>query len=81
MAELKTNEEELSDETIMDIELGLKDVRAGRTLTMSEVKRRMKMKGQHVQNLRSSNSRDRITNKERCYRRLTAQTRILVEEC
>jgi hypothetical protein len=44
MAELKTNEEELSDETIMDIELGLKDVRAGRSLTMSEVKRRMKMK-------------------------------------
>ena len=40
---LRTDEGELSDETIRDIEKSLEDVRAERTLSMNEVKRRLKM--------------------------------------
>lgn len=41
---LSTDEGELSEETIRDIELGLEDVKAGRTLSMKEVKQRLKVK-------------------------------------
>lgn len=41
---LRTDEGELSEETIRDIELGLEDVKAGRTLSMKEVKQRLKVK-------------------------------------
>lgn len=41
---LKTDEGKLSGETIREIEQSLEDIRAGRTLSMSEVKRRLKFK-------------------------------------
>lgn len=41
---LRTDEGELSEETIREIELGLEDVKAGRTLSMKEVKQRLKVK-------------------------------------
>jgi hypothetical protein len=44
LIELGTDEGVLSEETKRDIELSLEDVRAGRTLSMSEVKKRLKMK-------------------------------------
>ena len=44
LIELRTDEGILSEDTIRDIELSLEDVRAGRTLPMSEVKKRLKMK-------------------------------------
>jgi predicted transcriptional regulator len=44
LIELRTDEGELSEDTIRDIEKSLEDVRAGRTLSMNEVKRRLKMK-------------------------------------
>jgi predicted CopG family antitoxin len=43
LIELRTDEGELSEETIRDIEKSLQDVRAGRTLSMDEVKKRLKM--------------------------------------
>jgi hypothetical protein len=39
---LRTDEGELSDETIRDIEQSLEDVKAGRTMSMKEVKQRLK---------------------------------------
>ena len=39
---LRTDEGELSEETIRDIEQGLEDVKAGRTISMKEVKQRLK---------------------------------------
>ena len=44
LIELRTDEGELSEDTIRDIEKSLQDVRAGRTLSMNEVKKRLKMK-------------------------------------
>lgn len=44
LIELRTDEGELSEDTIRDIEKSLEDVRAGRTLSMNEVKKRLKMK-------------------------------------
>ena len=44
LIELRTDEGVLSEDTIRDIELSLEDVRAGRTLSMSDVKKRLKMK-------------------------------------
>ena len=44
LIELRTDEGELSEDTIRDIEKSLDDVRAGRTLSMNEVKKRLKMK-------------------------------------
>ncbi|AFU57033.1 hypothetical protein Ngar_c00830 [Candidatus Nitrososphaera gargensis Ga9.2] len=41
---LRIDEEELSEETIRDIEQSLEDVKAGRTLSMQEVKQRLKIK-------------------------------------
>ena len=41
---LRTDEGELSEETIRDIELGLEDVKSGRTLSMKQVKQRLKIK-------------------------------------
>lgn len=41
---LRTDEGELSAETIRDIELGLEDIKSGRTLSMNEVKQRLKIK-------------------------------------
>jgi hypothetical protein len=41
---LRTDEGELSPETIRDIELSLEDIKAGRTLSMSEVKQRLKIR-------------------------------------
>lgn len=38
---IKTDEGELSEETIRDIEQSLEDIKAGRTLSMKEVKRRL----------------------------------------
>jgi hypothetical protein len=38
---IKTDEGELSEETIRDIERSLEDIKAGRTLSMKEVKRRL----------------------------------------
>lgn len=38
---IKTDEGELSDETIRDIEQSLDDIKAGRTLSMREVKQRL----------------------------------------
>lgn len=40
---LRTDEGELSEETIRGIERSLEDVKAGRTLSMQEVKRRLKI--------------------------------------
>lgn len=39
---LRTDEGELSEETIRDIEQSLEDVKAGRTMSMKEVKQRLK---------------------------------------
>jgi predicted transcriptional regulator len=39
---LRTDEGELSEETIGDIEQSLEDVKAGRTMSMKEVKQRLK---------------------------------------
>jgi predicted transcriptional regulator len=39
---LRTDEGELSEETIRDIEKSLEDVKAGRTMSMKEVKQRLK---------------------------------------
>jgi hypothetical protein len=39
---LRTDEGELSEETIRDIEQSLEDVRAGRTISMKHVKQRIK---------------------------------------
>lgn len=44
LIESRTEERELSEDTIRDVEKSLEDVRAGRTLSMTEVKRRLKMK-------------------------------------
>lgn len=41
---LRTDEGELSEETIREIELSLEDIKAGRTLSMNEVKQRLKIK-------------------------------------
>jgi len=41
---LRTDEGELSEETIREIELGLEEVKAGRTLSMKEVKQKLKVK-------------------------------------
>ena len=41
---LGADEGELSEDTIRDIQKSLEDVRAGRTLSINEVKRRLKMK-------------------------------------
>lgn len=41
---LRTDEGELSPETIRDIELSLEDIKAGRTMSMNEVKQRLKIK-------------------------------------
>lgn len=41
---IRTDEGELSDETIREIEQSLEDVKAGRTLSMKEVKQRLKIK-------------------------------------
>jgi hypothetical protein len=41
---LRTDEGELSAETIRDIELSLEDIKSGRTLSMNEVKQRLKIK-------------------------------------
>lgn len=41
---LSSDEGELSEETVRDIELGLEDIKAGRTLSMKEVKQRLKVK-------------------------------------
>ncbi len=41
---LRTDEGELSAETIRDIEQGLEDIKAGRTLSMGEVKQRLEIK-------------------------------------
>ncbi|NOJ26640.1 MAG: hypothetical protein DA330_01330 [Nitrososphaera sp.] len=41
---IRTDEGELSDETIRDIEQSLEDVKAGRTLSMKEVKQKLKTK-------------------------------------
>lgn len=39
---LRTDEGELSEETIRDVEQSLEDVKAGRTMSMKEVKQRLK---------------------------------------
>jgi predicted transcriptional regulator len=39
---MRTDEGELSEETIRDIEQSLEDVKAGRTMSMKEVKQRLK---------------------------------------
>lgn len=39
---LSTDEGELSEDTIRDIEQSLEDVKAGRTMSMKEVKQRLK---------------------------------------
>jgi len=44
LIELRTDEGDLSEDPIRDIEKSLEDVRAGRTLSMTEVRRRIKMK-------------------------------------
>ena len=44
LIELRTDEGELSEDTMRDIEKSLEDIRAGRTLPMNEVKKRLKMK-------------------------------------
>lgn len=44
LIEIKTDEGELSEETIRDIEQSLDDLRAGKTLSMQEVKKRLKIK-------------------------------------
>lgn len=41
---LRTDEGELSAETIRDIERSLEDIKSGRTLSMHEVKQRLKIK-------------------------------------
>jgi len=41
---LRTDEGELSVETIRDIEKSLEDIKSGRTLSMHEVKQRLKIK-------------------------------------
>ena len=41
---LRTDEGELSEETIREIELSLEDIKSGRTLSMNEVKQRLKIK-------------------------------------
>lgn len=41
---IKTDEGELSEETIKDIERSLEDIKAGRTLSMKQVKQRLKIK-------------------------------------
>jgi predicted transcriptional regulator len=41
---IKTDEGELSEETIRAIEQSLEDIKAGRTLSMNEVKQRLKIK-------------------------------------
>ena len=41
---LRTDEGELSEGTIREIELGLEDIKAGRTLSMKEVKQKLKIK-------------------------------------
>ena len=41
---LRSDEGELSEETVRDIELGLEDIKAGRTLSTKEVKQRLKVK-------------------------------------
>ena len=41
---LRTDEGELSEETIRGIELSLEDIKSGRTLSMNEVKQRLKIK-------------------------------------
>ena len=41
---LRSDEGELSEQTVRDIELGLEDIKAGRTLSMKEVKQRLKVK-------------------------------------
>jgi len=44
LIELRSEDRGLSEDTIRDIERSLEDVMAGRTLSMTEVKRRLKMK-------------------------------------
>ena len=41
---LRTDEGELSEGTIREIELSLEDIKAGRTLSMNEVKQKLKIK-------------------------------------
>lgn len=41
---IKTDEGELSEETIKDIERSLEDIKAGKTLSMKQVKQRLKIK-------------------------------------
>lgn len=41
LVSIKTDEGELSEETIRDIERSLEDIKAGRTLSMKEVKQRL----------------------------------------
>ena len=41
---IKTDEGELSEQTIRDIEQSLEDIKTGRTLSMKEVKQRLKIK-------------------------------------
>lgn len=40
---IKTDEGELSEETIRDIEMSLEDIKVGRTLSMEQVKQRLKV--------------------------------------
>jgi predicted transcriptional regulator len=40
---IKTDEGDLSEETIKEIEQSLEDIKAGRTLSMKEVKQRLKI--------------------------------------
>jgi hypothetical protein len=41
---IRTDEGELSEETIIDIERSLEDIKEGRTLSMKQVKQRLKIK-------------------------------------
>jgi len=41
---LRTDEGELSEQAVRDIEQSLEDIKAGRTLSMKEVKKKMKIK-------------------------------------
>ena len=41
---LKTDGEELNEQTVREIEQSLEDIKAGRTLSMKEVKQKLKIK-------------------------------------
>ena len=44
LVEIRSDEGVLSEETIKDIERSLEDIRAGRTLSMKEVERRLRIR-------------------------------------